>query len=836
MKAVVMAGGEGTRLRPLTGMRPKPMVPIVNQPVMEHILGLVKHHGMNDVVATLAFMPQVIEDYFGDGDEWDINISYAVEETPLGTAGSVKNAAEALDDTFVVISGDAITDINLTHCIDFHKANGGAVTIALKRVPDPLEYGVVITDGDGLIERFVEKPSWGQVFSDTINTGIYVVDPLVFDYIPEGKAFDFSSELFPLLMEKGHKLYGCVVDGYWCDVGSLESYVEAHRDILDGKAKLFVPGSRTKNDVWVGEGAEIDPSAKLSSKVVIGRNTRVRAGARLGSYTVVGDNCLLGYDVETGHAIIWNDAFIGARAQVRGAVLCRGVDIRSGARIEQGAVIGDESTVGHGATVGNDVQVYPFKRIDPGAVVTSSLIWESRGIRSLFGADGVSGLVNIDVTPELALRLAQAFGSLLPNKAHVVVSRDSSRAARMLKRAVAAGLNATGCHVRDLRVASPAVTRFTTRDTRCFGGIHVCAAVGDPQTLELHFYDKDGIDLSTASEKKVERLYFRQEFKRAFFNEVGEIIYPPRALEYYSAGLSDALDSAGPVSRHFKVVADLGMSPASFVLPTIAANWDIELISLRSFVDSEHADVGVVERDAIIGQLARSVDVFQADLGVSMDSTAERITLVTGSGRVLDHNTALHAMVMLWCAADLPEAAGLGVAVPVNASQVVERIAAEYGRSVRRTGTSRRALSTAALDPAIGFSGSRHGGYVFPRFLAAYDALMSFGMLLRLLGAQGKTLDEVVEGLPEFNVREEAVFCPFDRKGAVMRTMAALGENSEAAMVEGVRIPQDGGWALVLPHATEALVYVYAEGSDAASADEILSRYVGEVQAAIANV
>ena len=399
MKAVVMAGGEGTRLRPLTSMRPKPMVPIVNQPVMEHIIGLIKHHGMTEVVATLAFMPQVIEDYFGDGDEWDIDISYAIEETPLGTAGSVKNAAEALTETFIVISGDALTDINLTEVIEFHRSRKAAVTIALKRVPDPLEFGVVITDEDGKIERFLEKPSWGQVFSDTINTGIYVVDPLVLDYIPEGTPFDFSSELFPLLMANGHDLYGCVVDGYWCDVGSLESYVDVHRDILDGKAMIFVPGARTKDDVYVGAGADIDPSAEVASKVVIGANTRVRAGAKLGPYTIIGDNCMVGYDAETEHAIVWDDCFIGAHSAVRGAVLCRGVDVRSAAHIEQGVVIGDETMVGHGATIGTDVQVYPFKRIDPGAMVTTSIIWESRAVRSLFGDDGISGLVNIDITP-----------------------------------------------------------------------------------------------------------------------------------------------------------------------------------------------------------------------------------------------------------------------------------------------------------------------------------------------------------------------------------------------------------------------------------------------------
>jgi mannose-1-phosphate guanylyltransferase/phosphomannomutase len=834
MKAVVMAGGEGTRLRPLTSMRPKPMVPIVNQPVMEHILGLVKHHGIDEVVATLAFMPQVIEDYFGDGDEWGLDISYAIEETPLGTAGSVRNASAALDETFLVISGDALTDINLKRVIDFHHDRGGAVTIALKQVPNPLDFGVVITDERGKVERFLEKPTWGQVFSDTINTGIYVVDPMVFEYIPEGQPFDFSSELFPLLMEKGHEIYGCVVEGYWCDVGSLESYVEVHRDILDGKAMLYVPGSKTKDDVWVGDGADIDGSVEIAPKVVIGANTKIRAGAKLGPYTVIGDNCLVGYDAETEHSIIWNDSFVGARSQVRGAVLCRGVDIRAGARVEQGAVIGDETMVGHGATVGNDVQVYPYKRIDAGAMVTSSLIWESRGVRSLFGDDGVVGLVNIDITPELSLKVAQAYGSLVPSKSHVVVSRDSSRAARMVKRAVVAGLNSTGCHVRDLRVASPAITRFTTRDTRCLGGVHVCAADNDPQTLELHFYDKDGIDISSGLEKKVERLYFRQEFRRAFFDEIGEIIYPPRALEYYTAGLTEALEAAGDIKRHFKIIVDMGMSPASFVLPTVASRWGIELISLRPFVDSEKSRASVAERDALIGELARAVDVFQADFGVSMDSTAERITIVTGSGRVLDHDTALHAIIWLWCHCNRPGTEGLGVAVPVTASQAVERIALDCDRRVIRTGISRRALSSAALQSNVGLAGSRRGGYVFPRFLAGYDAVMSLGMLLRLLGCQDLTLDEVVAGLPSFHLRHQAVFCPFDRKGAVMRKLGALGETGPVETVEGVRIPEANGWALVLPHATEAVVNIYAEGDDGNAADDIVARYSAEVERAIA--
>ncbi|MBI5231532.1 MAG: NTP transferase domain-containing protein, partial [Coriobacteriales bacterium] len=578
MKAVIMAGGEGSRLRPITSLLPKPMVPIVNQPVMEHILGLVKHHGIEEVIATLAFMPQVIQDYFGGGDEWGMKISYAIEEIPLGTAGSVKNAESLLrgegdDEPFLVISGDALTDIDLTEVVRFHKEKGAAVTIALKRVDNPLEFGVIVTDSDGRIERFLEKPTWGQVFSDTINTGIYVVEPWVLDYIPNATPYDFSSELFPALMEAGHPLYGAVVEGYWCDVGSRESYVEVHRDVLDGEGRIFIPGVEAREGLWVGEGAEIDPSAILGDNVVIGKNVHIREGASIGDYTVIGDNCVVAAIGHVGHSVLWSDCFVGRMATVEGAVLTRRVDVRAAARIDNGAVIGNECMIGRGAHVGAGVQVFPYKRVEPFAVVNTSLIWESVGIRQLFGADGISGIIGIDVTPELALKVAQAFGTLLPRGGHVAVSRDTTSAARMVKRAVAAGLNSAGVHVRDLRVASPALNRFTTQKTRCVGGMHVAAVEGDPQSLRIQFFDASGMDIAPFQEKKVERLFFREEFRRAFFNEVGEVIYPPRPLEYYSAALQDAVTERGLEDGWRKVVVDFGGGAASIGLPLVAPKW-----------------------------------------------------------------------------------------------------------------------------------------------------------------------------------------------------------------------------------------------------------------------
>lgn len=825
-----MAGGEGTRLRPLTNLRPKPMVPIANQPVMEHIIGLVKHHGITDVVATLAFMPRVIEDFFGSGEEWGVNISYALEESPLGTAGSVKNAENLIgEETFVVISGDALTDIDLTKVIEFHQAKGGPVTIALKAVPDPLDFGVVVTDDDGRIERFLEKPTWGQVFSDMINTGIYVMEPEVFKHIPKDKPFDFSSELFPLLMDLGFELYGCPVEGYWCDVGSVESYMQAHRDILDGKAMVFIPGVSAREGLWVGEGSEVDPTAHVGSAVVIGRNVTIRAGAHVGDYTVLGDNCVVSNNSSVSHSIIWSDSFVGKQASVTGSVLCRKVDVRARARVEIGAVIGDEVLIGQGATVLSGVQIYPYKRVESAAILGESLIWRNTGARDLFGDTGISGLVGIDITPELGLKVSQAFGSLLPKGSHVVCSRDVSRASRMIKRAVVAGLNSAGCNVRDLRVASPAVNRFTTHDTRCVAGMHVCQSVADPQIIEIHFYDKAGLDIAPWEEKKVERLYFRGEFRRAFLDEVGDIIYPPRAMEYYSAGLSYALEKAQLDDSWIKVVADLSYGVGAVILPQVVGGWHVNLLSFNPFSDAERTIASASEVEPDYGDILHGIELFGADFGVRLEPSAERIRLVTPSGRVLDGDTALHAMVDLWCRTD---PTSLPIAVPLSASRVVETIAERTGHKVLRPGRSRRSLAALAVEHRIGFAGSTSGGFIFPEFLASYDGVMALGMLARMLATDGRSLDAVVDELPKFHKVELEVSCPNDRKGAVMRAVTEYSSGMDADLTEGVRVAVDGGWALVLPHGTDPIVTIYAEGSDSAQAMALAEEWKSVVEAA----
>src|SRR5437899_1387283 len=413
MKAVVMAGGEGTRLRPLTSNQPKPMVPIVGKPCMEHILELLREHGLTDVIVTVAFLPQAIRSYFGDGESLGMQVGYSVEESPLGTAGSVRLAAKQLDETFLVISGDALCDVDLSALIAFHRERRAAVTIGLKAVDNPLEFGIVVTDEEGRIERFLEKPSWGQVFSDTINTGVYVLEPEVLRNVPADEPYDFSKQLFPALLSRGKHLYGHVLEGYWQDVGNLEQYQQANFDALDGRIELDLPGIRLRDNVYLGDGVQLPELGQIQGPAFVGNYSKIEPGARIGAYSVLGQNAVVKDGAQIERSVIDSGSYIGQSARIEGAILGKGVDVRAHAVVNEGVAIGDECSIGSQSVLAPNVKVYPFKTIEAGAAIHSNLIWESRGITTLFGRDDVSGLVNVDVTPDVAARLAMAYGTTL---------------------------------------------------------------------------------------------------------------------------------------------------------------------------------------------------------------------------------------------------------------------------------------------------------------------------------------------------------------------------------------------------------------------------------------
>ncbi|TMK60981.1 MAG: mannose-1-phosphate guanyltransferase, partial [Actinobacteria bacterium] len=744
MKAVVMAGGQGTRLRPLTSNQPKPMLPIVGEPMMQHILRLLRRHGFSEVVVTVQFLASVVRNFFGDGSDLGLRLTYATEQEPLGTAGSVKNAESLLHDTFLVISGDAVTDLDLAEVLRFHKEKGAAVTVTLNRVQDPLEFGIVIAGSDGRIERFLEKPGWGEVFSDTINTGIYVIEPEVLSFIPPGEEFDFAHDLFPLLMAKGLPLYGCAPDGYWTDVGTLEAYFKVHRDVLDRKVELELPGFHMDGDLWVGEDAEIEPGARLRGPLFVGPNTRVEKGAELREYTALGSNVVVKTGAFLHRAIVHDNAYIGASTTLRGCMVGKNSDVASGATVDEGAVIADECHIGQGSVVNPRVKVYPFKTVDPGALVSQSIIWESRGSRGLFGDRGVTGLVNIDVTPEMAIRLAMAFATSLPKRSVVVASRDVTRTARIIKRAMVVGVNAAGVHVHDLELAPVPMARLYARSARANSGLAARTAPLDPSTVELVFFDGRGIDIDLATQRKVERIFYRDDLRRAFHHEIGELNFPARGREYYLGGMMNVLDAGSIRMRHPKLVVDYGFGATVLTAPPLLGQVGTEVLAVDAVLDEDRAVLSPEQTEHHLARLSELVRSTGADLGVLFDSTGERVRLVDERGRLLGLSESLLAMISLVArTSPYPQ-----VAVPVVTSRVAEEIVARHGGRIVWTRISASALMAAAEERGVTFAGAEGGGYIFPEFLAAYDGLMSVARLLELLARTQTTLATVVDELP----------------------------------------------------------------------------------------
>jgi mannose-1-phosphate guanylyltransferase / phosphomannomutase len=830
LKAVVMAGGEGTRLRPMTANQPKPLLPVANRPIMEHVLRLLKKHGFEETVVTVQFLAAMVRNYFGDGEDVGMSLQYATEEMPLGTAGSVKNAEDALkDDSFLVISGDALTDMDLSEMVRFHKENGALVTVGLTRVPDPLEFGIVIADEDGRIQRFLEKPTWGQVFSDTVNTGVYVMEPEVLAEVTAKESVDWSHDVFPKLLRRGAPIYGYISDRYWEDVGTLESYLKAQTDVLARRVVTDVAGFEVSPGVWVAEGADVDPDAVLTGPLCIGDYAKVEAGAHLREYSVIGANVVVKEGAFIHRAVVHNNVFVGQGTTLRGCVVGKNTDVMRLARIEETAVIGDECVIEPEAYISAGVKVYPFKTIEAGAVVNTSVIWESRGQRTLFGQRGVSGLINVEVTPELCVRLASAYATMLKKGSTVTTSRDVSRAARTLKRAVQGALNASAINVVDLEALPLPVARFETARSDYSGGIALRTTPGDTQSLDIIFLDERGAELSQGAQRRLERVFSRQEFRRAFPGEIAELRYPPRQVERYTYELLRCVDLNGVRGAGLKVVADCAGGTVSLVLPTLLGKLDVEVLTLNNRLDEVTPTQTVAQQRAGMQRLAEAVSSSRAAFGVRFDPVGERIQLVDEKGALVSDERALLVVLDLVAA----ERHHGRVALPVTTTRVAEQVCRFHGVQVDWTPTSMDALTTAAAADDMIFAADGRGGFVVPEFGRTVDGIAAFVRLLGLVARTRLTLSQIDARIPQAHLLRRSIPTPWAAKGSVMRTVVEAAADQMVDTTDGVRIiDPDRGWALVLPDPADAVTHLWAEGNDADSAQALLDEWAAVVERA----
>jgi len=815
MKAVIMAGGEGTRLRPLTCNRPKPMVPIINKPVMEHILELLKKNGITEIAATLQYMPELIADYFGNGNDLGINLKYFVEQTPLGTAGSVKNAENFLDDTFVVISGDALTDVDLRRAIDFHFRKGSMATLILKRVDVPLEYGVVVTDEEGRITRFLEKPSWGEVFSDTVNTGIYILSPEVLKYYKKNEMFDFSKDLFPMLLANKMPMFGYITEEYWCDIGDLLAYSQVHKDILDGKVDVNIPGNQIQKGIWVDEGSEIENGAQISAPCVIGKNTKIKRGAVIGSYSVIGDFSIINDRSGIKRSIIWKSCLVEKNVQIRGSVIGNKVHLKDNSSTFENSVIGDDTKIMRNAIIKPNIKIWPNKLIDEGTEVNSNLIWGSKFTRAIFGNRGIVGEINVDITPEYASKLGAAYGAIFKGKAKIGVSCDDSPSAQMLKVSFISGLLSAGIEAYDFGKMLLPITRSAIRFYKNDGGIHISTSTEDTTRLFVDFLDKSGSNIDRGIERKIENAFVREDFTRCEGDCIKEIKAIPDYSRFYLRNVINNVESS---KMKYKIAVN---SRSSFILSTMSELLEglgcevevvgVKLLNLKTMRQSMSA--------GDVKYFTNHIKIEKFDLGVSIEDTSEKMMLVDNKGRIITEDMFIALISLIF----FKKVQGGTVVVPISASQVVEKIAGENNGKVVRTKTSPQDLMQKILGNDI-------KGEMLEQFTMHFDAMAGLVKILDFMNQHDYKLSDLVDMIPDFYIDKKEVECPWEAKGKVIRHI--MQENSDSSMetLEGVKIYREGGWVLVLPDAEKPVCNVISESYSAEFAEELTNIYINKIR------
>ncbi len=818
-KAVIMAGGFGTRLRPLTMSVPKPMVPVLNTPMMEHITNLLTKHNINDVVSVLFFQPERIQNHYGDGKNFNLSMNYVLAQADYGTAGAVKNAYEYLNERFIIISGDVLTDFDLSKALEFHIEKKSMATILLTRVTMPLQYGIVMTDNDGKITRFLEKPSWGQVFSDTINTGIYILEPEVLDLIPFRQEFDFSKDLFPLMLKNGMPLYGYIAEGYWRDIGNLEEYQIGQLDALMGRVHLKM----NQGELVIPKSCDIASTAIISGKNIIGENVIIGENTSLLD-CVIGNNVRIGGGCKLSGVTLWDNVKIGDFVEITDSVVCNDTKIYDYAIVHENVIIADNCVIGRKARITPNVKLWPNKHVEDGSLLFRSLVQEEKWLRELFTDARISGFSNIEMNPEFCAKLGAAYGLTLSKKSNIVASRDPDPVSRILKRALTSGMSSVGIDVNDLQQVSIPQTRQELRTGKYDGGIHVRRSPRHPDHIDIIIFSEDGRDISINTTKKIERFFFGEDIKRVHYSEVGKLYYPERTNEIYVSRYLESLKIDLIKKRRFKLLMDYSFGLTSTIFPNILGGLNCDVLSLNNYVDGSRFHPDPTEKSGESDDTGKIMRSLGYGLGFRMQSGAEKISLIDERGHWVPHTRLLSLITKLFLETNKYREP-YKIAISIVAPQEIDMIAKDYNVEVLRINNSHSAMMDATLEESVLFVGGLYGGFIFRDFLFASDGMFTVGKMLEMLAETGYSTSQLDEMLPKRYQHIIETPVGWDFKGTVMRKAMEHSSNMQRQLVEGVKIFENGTSVLLLPAKEKGSFVIYGEADDMETAVNIAEKY-----------
>lgn len=770
-----MAGGEGSRLRPLTCEIPKPLVPVAGEPAIKHIIEHLKSYDVNGICATLYYLPDKIKEYLDK--QYKGNIKYYLENKPLGTAGSVKNAKDFIDETFVVMSGDVITDVNIADVYNFHKKNNSKVTIVLTKVDIPLEYGVVIIDEKGRINKFLEKPSWGEVFSDTINTGIYIIEPEILDYIPEGRQYDFSKDLFPFLLKNNISMFGYVTNGYWCDIGSIKQYINSHLDILNGKVDLGYKKKLLNENLIIGQNVQISNDAIIKKPVIIGDNTIIKDGAIIGPYSIIGKGNLIEEGSSIKNSILWDDVILGNNCEIRGSVICKGSKLYNNVRIYENAVIGENTTLGAFSEVKPGVRIWPEKNIEEKAVITENIIWGNGKTKAVFGERGIEGIIGESLNSQYMVEIGEVFGNIFPGSC--VVGNDGSILAQFAANLLFFGVISAGNEgLYADKTFLPAI-RYVIKKEKLNGGIYVEEI--RPGEIRIIFIDANGCDIDVSIEKKIENKLLVHDYKKADY----------RNLKTYKR--------VYVTEDYIKYLTDKKQKTSIMVKP-------YDKVTEKIFNDLKN-------------YLSFDIAKEKFDVGVSIAKNGEYIILYDEKGEILTEDEINYISMLL-----KKKESKNDFVLPFNSSKVLSEFAKEFDFGVITSKISYKDRMKKIIDlEGISFDKTA-------QFNLNFDGINFLLRLLDYLEINKYRLSQIRSKVPVRYKISKIINCEWKDKGKIIKTLFQNGNKEKMEFADGIKFHHEDGFAIVIPDSKLPACKIFVEADNKVSAQNLYRRYEKMIQ------
>jgi len=830
VKAVVMAGGFGTRIQPLTNSRPKPMLPIMNKPMMEHTMMSLRDLGIKEFIVLLYFKPEIIKDHFGDGSDFGIKITYVIPDDDYGTAGAVKLAEEFIgDDNFIIISGDLVSDFDFQKIFDYHAEKKSKLTITLTSVDNPLEFGVVIADKNGKIEKFLEKPSWGEVFSDTINTGIYILEPEILQYIPKNENYDFGKDLFPGLMHEGVQLMAGHAEGYWRDVGNPESYRDVHDDILTGKVNFKIDGKRTEfpdGVLYTDETYSFDKSVEIIGTVVLGNNVNIGKGVKLNN-VVIGDNVTIGKDSKIRNTVIWNDVTIGKKVKLDGCVICNDNIIGKNVTASAGMILAEGCEIGQLVNVEQDITIWPDKVIEEASIVSHNLILGSRYKNSIFEHGMVIGKSNVEISCEMTTKLAEAFGAQLPVGSTVIVSRDANKNSRMLKRAFLGGLLSSGVNVIDYRDIPSAILRCSLyASDKYVGGVYFRQKLDDPTSTVITIYNEEALRISNEVSKKLEKAFFKETFRRVDYFDIGEIQESDYDKEYhwYKEGMKKLLKSHTFKCLDCRVAVDMMHGMAAEVFPDILNDLGVENIMFNTHSDTHRlANINAVIKESE-QDMSAVIKALKLDAGFMLYPYGQRLDILCDKGTIMDKQTSLYVVLSLLDMEAKLEGIKKSVFLPTWAADIVyfENLVIERGQYANFKAEKMKGYDLIATGK---------GNFAFTEFSTHRDSMYATLKILEMLLHHDVKLSDIIMSLPRFYYKETNIDCTQALKGKMMRMFLEDAKGKKSSNTDGVKIWLDThDWILMIPDQYSDHLNLYIQAENDEKGDAILATYKAKIE------